>query len=156
MITIDAAMGLRQTREGQRECALDNRAIFRIGVRLLILGWLAVTSANVAATGPNSSANPVFATDISFWSGNISANKVACWRDRDVKHVVTGTQVRDITRQQLQMAIDGGMTVDAYVLLYWDFDITQQVQTALSIIKGFPVRRLWIDAEQARGNWSSS
>ena len=98
MITIDAAMGLRQTREGQRECALDNRAIFRIGVRLLILGWLAVTSANVAATGPNSSANPVFATDISFWSGNISANKVACWRDRDVKHVVTGTQVRDITR----------------------------------------------------------
>ncbi|MEE9598006.1 MAG: GH25 family lysozyme [Acidiferrobacterales bacterium] len=146
---------MRQTREGQREHALDNRAIFPIGVRFLIFGWLAVTSANVASADPNSSANPVFAIDISFWSGNISATEVSCWRGRGVQHVVTGAQVRDITRQQLQMAIDGGMTVDAYVLLYWDFDITQQVQTAFSIIEGFPVRRLWLDAEQPRGNWSA-
>ncbi len=150
MITIDAAIGLRQTREGQRQHALDSRAIFHISTRLFILGWLVATSANVAA------ADPVFATDISFWSGNISATEISCWRGRGVQHVVTGTQNRDIARQQLQTAVNGGMTVDAYVLLYWNFDIAQQVQNALSIIEGFPVKRLWIDAEQARGNWSSS
>ena len=130
MITIDAAIGLRQTREGQRQHALDSRAIFHISTRLFILGWLVATSANVAA------ADPVFATDISFWSGNISATEISCWRGRGVQHVVTGTQNRDIARQQLQMAVNGGMTVDAYVLLYWNFDITQQVQNALSIIEG--------------------
>jgi hypothetical protein len=47
------------------------------------------------------------------------------------------------------------MTVDAYVMLYWDYDITAQVQYALATIEGFPVRRLWLDAEQPRSNWSS-
>ncbi|MFQ5544754.1 MAG: hypothetical protein ACE5FE_02130 [Acidiferrobacterales bacterium] len=156
MTTIDTATGLCRKRDNQRELAPDGRAIFRISFVFLILGWLAITSANVVAAVQSSGASPVVAVDISFWSGDINASEVACWRDSGVQHVVTGTQVPDITRQQLEMAVGGGMTVDAYVVLYWDFDITQQVQTALSMIDGFPVRRLWLDVEQPRGNWSAS
>jgi hypothetical protein len=67
-----------------------------------------------------------------------------------------GTLVPDITVQQLETAVNGGMTVDAYVMLYWDYDIPSQVQDALDTIQGFPVGRLWLDAEQPRGSWSTA
>jgi hypothetical protein len=97
-----------------------------------------------------------FAVDISHYSAEFTTNEVACWWASGVRHVIVGTLYPSITVQQLQTAVDGGMTVDAYVMLYWDYDITSQVQNALATVQGFPVRRLWLDAEQPRGNWSSS
>jgi hypothetical protein len=108
-------------------------------------------------TAPSSvpAEEPIFAVDISMWSGDITPGEVACWRDSGVRHVISGTQIPSITVQQIQTAASGGMTIDAYVMLYWDFDITAQVRDALATIEGLPVRRLWLDAEQPRGNWSS-
>jgi hypothetical protein len=98
----------------------------------------------------------VNAVDISHWSGTITDDEVACWRDSNFSHVVTGTQNPDITVQQLQTAVNGGMTVDAYVMLYWDYDMAGQVQNALEMIAGFPVGRLWLDAEQPPGGRSAA
>lgn len=39
------------------------------------------------------------------------------------------------------------MTVDAYVFLYWSRSMTSQVETALDIVRGYPVTRLWLDIE---------
>jgi hypothetical protein len=98
----------------------------------------------------------VNALDISHWSGTITDGEVACWRDSNFGHVITGTQNRDITIQQLQTAVNHGMTVDAYVMLYWDYDIAGQVRDALATIAGFPVGRLWLDAEQPSGGRSAA
>lgn len=112
---------------------LGIRALFSLGLFL----------APVAAVAQES----VFAVDVSHWSGTITASEVACWKANGVEHVVPGTQVENITRQQLQAALDGGMSVDAYVVLYWDGDIDAQVRAALEMVRGFPIRRLWLDVE---------
>ncbi len=99
---------------------------------------------------------PVFAVDVSHWSGTVAESEVACWWDSGVRHVITGTQNSDINTQQLQMAVDAGMTVDAYVMLYWDYDITDQVERALAMTAPFPIQRLWLDAEQPPGGRSAA
>lgn len=99
---------------------------------------------------------PVFAVDVSHWSGYLSAGQVACWWEMGVRHVVTGTRDPSITVQQLGMAVDGGMTVDAYVVLEWDDEIAQLVGAALSAITPYPVQRLWLDAERPAGVWSAA
>jgi hypothetical protein len=93
----------------------------------------------------------VNAVDISHWSGTITDAEAACWVDTGFSHVISGTQNADITVQQLQTAVNQGMTVDAYVMLYWDYDIAAQVRDALAMIAGFPIGRLWLDAEQPSG-----
>jgi hypothetical protein len=114
-----------------------------------------VVACLLAIASPSEGTEPIFAIDISNWSGEITSDEVACWRDSDVRHVISGTQIPTITVQQIQTAASGGMTIDAYVMLYWDYDITAQVHDALATIQGLPVRRLWLDAEQPRGNWAS-
>jgi hypothetical protein len=109
----------------------------------------------LAMPSQSEAVDPVFAVDISIWSGEITADEVACWRANGVRHVIAGTQVASVTVQQLETAVSGGMTVAAYVMLYWDYNITDQVNYALGTIQGLPVRRLWLDAEQPRGNWAS-
>jgi hypothetical protein len=97
---------------------------------------------------------PVFALDVSHWSGNIDGSDVACWKSNGVEHLVPGTQVEDITRQQLETAVAGGISVDAYVVLYWDQNIPSQVERALDVIRGLPVGRLWLDIEVYPGGRS--
>jgi len=116
---------------------------------------LIVVACLLAIASPSEGNDPIFAIDISNWSGEITSDEVACWRDSSVRHVISGTQIPTITVQQIQTAASGGMTIDAYVMLYWDYDITAQVHDALATIQGLPVRRLWLDAEQPRGNWAS-
>ena len=99
------------------------------------------------AGSPAFADDPVLAVDVSHWSGNITPDDVACWRANGVEHVIPGTQVESITRQQLQTAVDGGLSVDAYVVLYWDGDIENQVRAALSTVSGLPIGRLWLDVE---------
>ena len=60
------------------------------------------------AGSPAFADDPVLAVDVSHWSGNITPDDVACWRANGVEHVIPGTQVESITRQQLQTAVDGG------------------------------------------------
>lgn len=98
---------------------------------------------------------PVFAVDVSHWSGHLSGGQVACWQETGVRHVVAGTQDSSITVQQLGMAVDGGLTVDAYLVLEWDGEVGAQVQAALSIVAPFPVQRLWLDSERPAGDRSA-
>ena len=90
-----------------------------------------------------------FGVDISIWSGEITDAEVRCWYAGGVRHVIAGTQLERITRQQLDMAIAGGMTVDLYVYLHWNESMTAQVQHALEIAADYPqIGRLWLDAEE--------
>lgn len=89
-----------------------------------------------------------FAVDISFWEGPMSQREMDCFWDSGVRHVVSGTQVEEITRQQLEMALARGMTVDAYVYLYWDQDMAAQVKEAFRRTQGFPIQRMWLDVEE--------
>ncbi len=90
----------------------------------------------------------VFAVDLSFWEGPIAEQEMDCYWDSGVRHVVTGTQLEEVTRQQLDMAVRRGMTVDGYVYLYWTDDMAGQVDTAFARTDGSPIGRMWLDVEE--------
>lgn len=126
-------------RTGNRAGRLRRRA-FGVGIGLFffIVGFGGGPASVQAFDGDDL----VNAVDISHWSGTITDGEVACWRDSNFQHVIAGTQNPAITVQQLQTAVNRGMTVDAYVMLYWDYDIAGQVRDALATIAGLPVGRL--------------
>jgi Glycosyl hydrolases family 25 len=90
----------------------------------------------------------VFATDVSFWETPLSQAEMDCFWESGVRHVVVGTQQENITREQLAMAVSRGMTVDAYVYLYWDTDMTAQLKQAFQRVSGLPIGRMWLDIEE--------
>jgi hypothetical protein len=92
------------------------------------------------------------ALDVSNYTGGFGPDVVACWREWGYGHLVCGTQRPEITRRQLEVAVQGGMTVDAYVYLYWRYDVGEQVRAALETVAGYPVGRLWLDCEDATGS----
>lgn len=93
-------------------------------------------------------AGTVYAVDVSHWSGEVSQGQAACWWDAGIRHVIAGTQDSAISAQQLAVASSLGLTVDAYVMLEWDQDVSALVERAKRIIGPYPVRRLWLDAER--------
>jgi GH25 family lysozyme M1 (1,4-beta-N-acetylmuramidase) len=90
----------------------------------------------------------VHGVDISVWSGRVTDAEMECFWDHGVRHVIVGTQEIGIARQQMEMAIEHGMTVDAYVYLMWDRDMRRQVEDALAFARSYPVGMLWLDIEQ--------
>ncbi len=90
----------------------------------------------------------LFAVDVSVWQMPIAQSQMDCHWDAGVRHVIVGTQDALVARQQLSMATARGMTVDAYVYLYWDLDIAAQVNAAFAMVQGFPTGRMWLDIEQ--------
>ena len=72
----------------------------RFAATIVVLAWLTLTGAEAIAAD-----EPVFAVDVSSWSGYLSASEVDCWRESGVEHVISGTQIADITQQQLGMAV---------------------------------------------------
>ncbi|MEW5851779.1 MAG: GH25 family lysozyme [Myxococcota bacterium] len=111
----------------------------------------AVVSPSPAFYG-DPAANAVFSIDISHWEGPMAQVEMDCFWSSGVRHVVSGTQVEEITRQQLDMAISRGMTVDAYVYLYWDRPMAAQVREAFRRVQGFPIGRMWLDVEENPGD----
>lgn len=93
----------------------------------------------------------LFAADVSFWETPLAQSQMDCFWTSGVRHVVVGTQVAAIARQQLAMAVSRGMTVDAYVYIYWDRDMVAQVEAAFDMVKGFPIGTMWLDIEEASG-----
>ena len=98
----------------------------------------------------------VYALDVSHWTDVISEAEVRCWWDQEVRHVIVGTQNLRVSRQQLEMAHDGGMTLDLYVYLLWDYDISAQVTEAVELAAEYPVGRIWLDAEEEPGGRSAT
>ena len=101
------------------------------------------------ATGPEGT--PVFAVDISHWSGELTDGEVGCWYDEGVRHVITGTQNYRVMRQQLDQSLAGGMSVDAYVYLHWNVDVAARVREDLDALADYPIGRYWLDVEEHPG-----
>lgn len=89
----------------------------------------------------------VFGVDISMWEGPMAQAEMDCFWGSGVRHVVVGTQVESVTRQQLAMSVSRGMSVDAYVYLNWYDDLRGQVAEAFRRAEGFPIGRMWLDVE---------
>ena len=99
---------------------------------------------------PGDTANHAeFASDVSVWETPLAQSQMDCFWDSGIRHVIVGTQDALVAHQQLAMAVARGMTVDAYVYIYWDTDITAQVNAAFDMVQGYPVGRMWLDIEQA-------
>jgi hypothetical protein len=96
----------------------------------------------------------VKALDISVWSGTLSSANVQGWIAQGYTHLIVGTQNGSTAQQQLTTAVAGGMTVDIYKYLYFDTDMTTQVQNALAIANGYPIGRIWLDVEDDPGTLS--
>jgi hypothetical protein len=90
----------------------------------------------------------VFAVDVSHWEGPLAQREIDCFWESGVRHLIAGTQVEEVTRQQLAIADSRGMTVDAYVYLTWDKDVVAQVKEAFRRASGAPIGRLWLDVEE--------
>jgi hypothetical protein len=94
----------------------------------------------------------VFGVDVSIWEGPLAPRELDCFWESGVRHVIVGTQVEEVTRQQLAVSVARGMTVDAYVYLVWDRDVAAQVETAFARAAGFPIGAMWLDVEEAPGD----
>lgn len=93
----------------------------------------------------------IFAVDVSFWETPLAQSEMDCFWDSGVRHVIVGTQDASIAQQQLAMAVSRGMTVDAYVYIYWNLDMVAQIDTAFAIVKDFPIGTMWLDIEESSG-----
>jgi hypothetical protein len=96
----------------------------------------------------DSARGAVFAVDVSHWEGPLAERELDCFWDSGVRHLIAGTQVEETTRQQLAVAVARGLTVDAYVYLYWDRAMAAQVKEAFRRASGFPIGRMWLDVEE--------
>jgi GH25 family lysozyme M1 (1,4-beta-N-acetylmuramidase) len=90
----------------------------------------------------------VFGVDISHYEAVHSQAEMDCYWDSGVRHVIAGTQVEEVVRQQLGMAASRGMTIDAYIYLYWNMDMVEQVKEGFRRVAGFPIGRMWLDVEE--------
>jgi hypothetical protein len=90
-----------------------------------------------------------WALDMSNWSGKITSEWVGRRLAEGWNHGIAGTQVAEITQDQLDDMLAGGMTVDAYVFLYAQGrgTATEQVDAALANVGGRAIGRLWLDFE---------
>jgi hypothetical protein len=92
------------------------------------------------------------AVDISNYTGPITLDQVNAWREAGVGLVLV--QAVDppagyppgVTRQQLEVLRDAVMPADAYVFFWFEAD-AGHVDRALTLLDGFPVRRVWLDLE---------
>jgi GH25 family lysozyme M1 (1,4-beta-N-acetylmuramidase) len=89
----------------------------------------------------------VFGVDVAMYQGPLAQAELDCFWDSGVRHLIVGTQVEEVAREQLAMAVSRGMTVDAYVYLNWYDDMRAQVAEAMRRVQGFPIGRMWLDVE---------
>lgn len=81
--------------------------------------------------------------------GRITPELVKCWRDNGFDHAIVGTQWPLIAQHQLEVCGAGGMTLDAYHWLWFDRDYLAELGRSVDAVKAYPIRRLWIDIEDA-------
>ena len=101
---------------------------------------------------PGDTANQAeFAADVSVWETPLAQSQMDCFWDSGIRHVIVGTQDALVAHQQLAMAVSRGMTVDAYVYIYWNRDIDAQIADAFAMVEDYPIGRMWLDIEEASG-----
>jgi Glycosyl hydrolases family 25 len=94
----------------------------------------------------------VLAVDISNYTDPLTPSAVEGLKGAGVSHVIVqaidpppGYPVGR-TRQQIHLCQSAGLTVDAYVWLWFDLDI-RDIQRKLSLLDRLPIRQLWLDVE---------
>jgi hypothetical protein len=100
-------------------------------------------------TGGDPANNAVYGLDMSMWEGPLSQYEMDCFWSKGVRHMVIGTQVEQIAREQLEMARRRGMSLDAYVFMHWDSDVRAQVREGFRRVAGYRIGRVWLDVEEA-------
>ena len=111
-------------------------------------GGAQIVTTQGALGSPVAAGEPALAVDISNWSGPVTDAEMDCWWELGYRHIIAGTQRPWLTRQQLEVAVARGMSVDAYEYIYWDGDVAGQVERALEAVADLPIGRLWIDLEE--------
>lgn len=104
-----------------------------------------------AAGAPDAAVAPVLvpAVDVSVWTRTLTDPDIDCLWELGYRHIIAGTQFLEVTRQQLEIALRGGMTVDLYVYLEWSGGVAEQVAEAVALAEEFPaVARIWLDVEE--------
>jgi hypothetical protein len=92
------------------------------------------------------------AVDISNYTSSLTATALEGLKREGVSHVIV--QAVDPpapfppgqTREQIQACLDAGLTVDAYVWLWFDLD-PSDIQHKLHLLDGLKIRQLWLDVE---------
>jgi hypothetical protein len=94
----------------------------------------------------------MLAVDMSNYTDPLTAATIQQLKDAGVGHVII--QAVDPppgypagrTRAQIQACIDAGLTVDAYIWMWFDLD-TADIQRKLGLLDGLAVHQLWLDVE---------
>lgn len=94
----------------------------------------------------------MLAVDFSNYTSPLTPENLQALKDAGVELVIV--QAIDppagyppgVTRQQIQACLDAGLTVDAYIWLWFDLD-TSDIEHKLSLLDGLPIRQLWLDVE---------
>lgn len=96
------------------------------------------------------------AVDFANWAGNLTPEVITAWKVAGVKRVIVRASTErqalsDIARQQMAVCAEAGFELEAYLWLYWFRDLSPvvQVEQALTVCSGYPVKRLWLDCEDA-------
>jgi hypothetical protein len=90
---------------------------------------------------------------MSKWSGELTAAEVACMKAAGIRKILVGTGnpapggAGQWARQQAASALAHGLIVDAYIYLYLAKAPGTQTRIAMGTLKGLPIGRWWLDAE---------
>lgn len=92
------------------------------------------------------------AVDISNYTDPLTPGALAAWQANDYGLVIVQAVAPPLgypagqTRTQVQACLNAGLTVDAYIWLWFDLDI-EDIHHKLALLDGQPIRRLWLDVE---------
>jgi hypothetical protein len=90
--------------------------------------------------------------DVSNYSGALDDAQVAGLRAVGVELGIVQSleppagYPQGVTRQQIQALLDGGIAVDAYVWLWFAFDV-DDIERKCALLDGLPIRQMWLDVE---------
>jgi hypothetical protein len=94
----------------------------------------------------------MLAVDMSNFTDPLSPAAIQGFKAAGIGHVIVQaidpppSYPRGRTRAQIQVCLDAGLTVDAYVWLWFDLD-ANDIQRKLHLLDGLNVRQLWLDVE---------
>lgn len=94
----------------------------------------------------------VYAADLSNYTTDLSVEALDAWKNDGITHTIIQSvdpppgYPEGKTRGQIAFCAANGMTVDAYIWLWFDLDIAD-INRKLALLDGLPVRRLWLDVE---------
>jgi hypothetical protein len=96
----------------------------------------------------------VHGVDVSNYTGPLDTAALETWRDEHDIGLVIAQSIdppsgypTGVTRQQLQACADVGIATDAYLYLWTNSDVRADMRNKLSLLEGFTIGRLWLDAE---------